>query len=255
MPPAGTVPVSILVITRNEEANIAECLASAAWAREIVVVDAESTDRTVELARASNAKVFVEPWRGYAGAKQFALDRCSEPWVLWLDADERVTPELAEEIATAVVKDEPLAAYRMGRRAYFLGKWIRHCGWYPAPVARLFRRDRARFGEERVHESLRVDGPIGRLRSDLLHFTDRTLDGYFEKFNRYTTLAAEDLASRGERASMSDLLLRAPFTFFRMYVLQLGVLDGYHGFLVSALSAAYVLVKYAKLRELARRRT
>jgi glycosyltransferase involved in cell wall biosynthesis len=247
-------PLSVLVITRNEENNIVDCLESVGWADDIVVVDAGSSDRTVELARRFTQKVFVTPWGGFSEAKEFALRQASNEWVLWLDADERVPPALGAEIRETLADGAPsYAGFRLARRAYFLGKWIRHCGWYPGYVLRLFRRDAGAFNRSRVHERLELRGPAGRLRNDLLHFTDETLYHYFSKFNTYTSLAAEDAHEAGRSSSAYDLLLRPPYLFFRMYLFRGGFLDGMHGLVLSLCSAGYVFVKYAKLNELGRR--
>lgn len=243
--------LSVIVITKNEERNIRECLESVGWANEIVVVDAGSSDKTVELAKALTPKVIVDPWKGYGAAKNEALTLCTSEWVLWLDADERVTPALAAEIKSVLDMDrKDVAGYEVPRAAYFLGKWIKHCGWYPGYVPRLCRRGAGRFTEAKVHERLEIDGEIGRLRSDLLHFTDPNLFHYFEKFNRYTSLAAEDLRAQRKGFRLSQLLLRPPWVFVRMYFLRRGFLDGIQGFILSLLSSCYVFVKYAKLWEL-----
>lgn len=242
--------LSVIVITHNEEPNITECLKSVAWANEILVVDANSTDRTVELAKQLGARVYVKEWLGFAAAKNFALEQATNDWVLWLDADERVPSELAKEIQD-ILQSKTVShnSFEIARRAYFLGKWVKHCGWYPGYVTRLFRRDSARFSNVRVHERLEIDGTTGRLKNDLIHYTDRNLFHYFEKFNRYTSLAVEDFWSSGKKFSLYDLLVRPPFTFFRMYLLRQGYLDGLHGFILCVLSAVYVFVKYAKLWE------
>ncbi len=249
--------VSVITITLNEERNIGACLESVRWADEVIVLDSGSTDRTVEIAKSFTDKVERVQWKGYGGTRNMGLDRATGEWVLWLDADERVTDELAAEIREILRADRPeedIAGYAVARRAYFLGRWIRHCGWYPSRVVRLFRRTSARFTENRVHEELRVDGRIEDSRGDLIHYTDPDLRHYFEKFNRYTTLAAEDLRSAGRKFSVFDLLVRPPFTFVKMYVLRLGVLDGMAGFVLCICSAAYVFTKYAKLWELTRNR-
>jgi hypothetical protein len=175
--------------------------------------------------------------------------------VLWLDADERVTPELAEEMQGVVRTDDPaVMGYTVARRAFFLGRWIKHCGWYPSRVSRLFRKGSARFNETRVHEQLIVNGRVVDLQHDLLHYTDPNLRHYFEKFNSYTSLAAEDMRTAGKSFLLYDLLVRPPFLFFKMYLLRLGFLDGLHGLIVCVLSSAYVFTKYAKLWELQSRR-
>ncbi len=245
--------LSVLIITHNEEENIRDCLESVRWAEEIVVVDAESRDRTVEIARRYTDKIWVRPWAGYAAAKNFALQQCTRPWVLWLDADERVPPELRLEILHTLEYPQH-AGYEIPRLAYFLGRWIHHGGWYPGYVLRLFRRDAARFNENRVHEGVQLEGSVGRLRHHLLHYTDRTLEHYLKKFNQYTSLAAEELADRGKRFRLIDLLLRPPYMFLRMYLLRAGFRDGLQGFLLAGFSAAYVFAKYAKLWELQQNR-
>jgi glycosyltransferase involved in cell wall biosynthesis len=241
--------VSALVITKNEAENIRDCLASLQWADEIIIVDAESTDDTVTQAREFTGKVFIRRWEGFSAAKNFALAQCTGDWVLWLDADERVTPELREEIFSALPNNPAAAGFEMPRLANFLGKWIHHGGWYPGYVLRLFRRGAGRFDDKPVHEGVQVDGKIARLKNHLLHYTDRNLQHYFEKFNRYTSLAAEELNQRGRRFHLWDLLLRPSWFFFRMYVLKAGFLDGLPGFILARLSAAYVFAKYAKLWE------
>lgn len=245
--------LSVIVITHNEERNIDACLASVRWADEIVVVDAQSSDRTVEIASKHTPHVHVKPWIGYAEAKNFALSRASSDWVLWLDADERVTPELAKEIQQVVRQNsgEP-AGYSFPRRAYFLGKWIKHCGWYPGRVVRLFRRGAGTFSDSMVHEHVILDGSVGKLTHDLLHYTDENLDRYFAKFNRYTTLAAEELVAKHRSFRLLDLLVRPPVFFFKMYVVRLGFLDGIPGLILCVLSSSYVFTKYAKLWERSR---
>jgi glycosyltransferase involved in cell wall biosynthesis len=245
--------LSVLVLTLNEERNIAACLESVRWADEIVVVDSGSSDRTTELARAFTEGVYQIEWRGYGATRNLALQKTSGEWILWLDADERVTPELAEEIRAIIDRPHvPESGFRVARRAYFLGRWIRHCGWYPGRVTRLFRRERGRFTESNVHERLLLDGPVSDTRHDLIHLTDPDLAHYFAKFNRYTTLAAQDLRNAGRTFSVGDLLGRPLFAFVKMYVLKRGFLDGMQGFILCVLSSAYVFTKYAKLWELER---
>ena len=242
--------LSVITITLNEEHNISECLKSVQWADELIVVDAQSSDKTVQIAQQYTGKVSITAWRGYGETKNFALEQATHEWVLWLDADERVTPELAYEIQEIVRRDSDTHnGYEVARRAYFLGKWIKHCGWYPGYVVSLFKKNAVKFNDSRVHESVKCEGSIGRLNNDMFHYTDDNLFHYFSKFNRYTSLAAEDLTQSGKNFSLYDLLVRPPFLFFKMYVVRLGFLDGMHGLILSLLSAAYVFTKYAKLWE------
>jgi glycosyltransferase involved in cell wall biosynthesis len=245
--------LTVITITLDEERNIAECLESVRWADQLVVIDSGSKDRTVELARQFTRDIYDIKWEGYGHARNFGLSYATGEWVLWLDADERVTSELAQEIQDLVRRDDTgYSGYSVARRAYFLGKWIKHCGWYPSRVVRLFRKGQGKFSETRVHERLELKGNIGLLQHDLLHFTDLNLQQYLSKFNKYTSLAAEDMAANGKRFRLQDLLIHPPFLFFKMYILRLGFLDGVHGFVLSVLSSAYVFSKYAKLWELTR---
>ncbi len=245
------VPVSVLVIARDEEVNIQDCLKSARWAEEVVLVDTGSTDATVERAQGLADRIERRPWEGYAATRQRALSDLRHPWVLWLDADERVTPELAAEIGE-VVRRGSAVAYEMPRMAWFLGRWIRHSGWYPGYVVRLFRKEAARFDDSLVHEGLRVNGPVGRLRHPLLHLTDPDLFHYMVKFNRYTRLAARQEKLRGRSFSLWKLLTHPPHTFIKMYLLRSGFRDGVQGWMLALLSSAYVFFKYAKLWEMER---
>jgi len=243
-------PVSVIIPARNEERNIGDCIAGVSWAAEIIVLDSGSRDRTREIAAAAGAIVIETEWVGYGRTKNIGLARASQEWILWLDADERVTPELGSEIRTLVgLPGRVPDSYEVARRAYFLGKWIRHCGWYPGYVVRLFRKKAGKFSEREVHEFVEAPPPHGRLRNDLLHYTDETLYHYLRKFNEYTTLAALDGEKGRKRAAVSDLLFRPPFMFLKMYIFRLGFLDGLHGLVLSLLSSAYVFVKYAKIAE------
>ncbi|MEW6686521.1 MAG: glycosyltransferase family 2 protein [Candidatus Edwardsbacteria bacterium] len=244
--------LSCLVITFNEEKNIVLCLESLAWADEIVVVDAFSEDETFELAKKFTPKVFKRKWEGYTEAKKFALTQTTGDWILWIDADERVTPVLSNEIKKAI-KDNSFDAYEMPRQAFFLGKWIKHCGWYPGYVIRLFKKDKARFTDSLVHEGVIISGKVDRLKEPLLHYAYDNLSQYFTKFNHYTTLAAEDYFRHHKRWHFYQLLFNPPAFFLRSYILKLGFLDGMHGLILCFLSAFSVFIKYAKLWERERR--
>jgi len=241
--------ISVIIITLNEERNIEECLESVKWADEIVIVDSHSSDQTREMAAKYTDKIFDVDWQGYAAAKNFAIEQTSSEWILWIDADERVTGGLRDEIQPIVQGTAVFNGYEIPRKAYFLGRWIKHCGWYPGYVLRLFKRGAATFNHSNVHEGLLFSGNRARLKNDILHYTDRNIEHYYHKFNRYTSLAIDDLIARNKKFTLSDLLFRPLFVFFKMYILKRGFLDGIQGFLLCVFSANYVFTKYAKLWE------
>ena len=246
--------LSVTVITLNEEDALRRCLESVAWADEIVVVDAESSDKTVEVARAFTDAVFVRPWRGFAAQKNFALDHASGDWVLSLDADEEVTPELRGEIVAVLERPaSDVAAYAVARRNIFWGAWVRHGGLYPDWQVRLLRRGRGRFGDVSVHESVRVDGTVVRLASPLLHRSYRDVADFLARADRYSSLAAADRLRHGPPVNAAELVLRPLGRFLGMYVLRAGFLDGWRGFLLAVLYAYYVFIRSAKVWEGARR--
>jgi glycosyltransferase involved in cell wall biosynthesis len=242
--------LSVTVITRDEAAHLDACLESVAWADEIVVVDAQSTDRTVEIAGKYTSRVFVRPWPGFAAQKNFALDQATSAWVLSLDADERVLPELRDEIRQVLEADGPLDGYYVPRRNLFLGRFIRHGGWFPDHQLRLFRRGAGRFRDVRVHEGVAVAGRVGHLRGPLLHLSYRSVADFVERADRYSTLAAQDLVEQGARVSWPDFLIRPAARFWSMYLWRGGFLDGPHGLLLALLYAYYVLLRTAKAWEL-----
>lgn len=242
--------LSVIIITFNEEDNIRECLESVKWADEIIVVDSYSTDSTVNIAREYTEKVFVEKWIGYSENKNLALKKTMHDWVLWIDADERVTDELALEIKKVILENPQQSGFEMARRAYFLGKWIAHCGWYPGYVLRLFRKQHAQFTDSKVHEGIVLEGERGRLKQDLLHYTDKDLDHYLWKFNRYTSYAAQELNEKGRSGGFFAILFRPLFAFVKMYFFKRGFLDGVEGFMLCLLSSGYVAMKYAKAWEI-----
>jgi len=249
---AGTLPLSLVVITRDAAKDLAECLASGAFASEIVVVDAGSRDDTVEIARRFGARVSVEPWRGFGPQKACAVGKAAHDWVLCLDADERVTPELAQAIGALFRGGTPpQPAYAVARRNRFLGRWLAHGEGYPDWNVRLFDRRRARWTDDPVHEHVVADGTVGRLAGDLLHASAESIEDYVAKQNRYTTLQAEAMHARGERAGLVRLALSPLARFLRFYVLKMGFLDGAAGFAHIAIGAFASFLKYAKLRALA----
>jgi glycosyltransferase involved in cell wall biosynthesis len=244
--------VTAIVITLNEAANVAAALASLSFADEIVVVDSRSTDDTVAIARRHTDKVIVRPWPGYAAQKNFAAEQASHDWILSIDADERVSAPLGEEIRRLL--DGPggptAAGYRMPRVTYHLGRWLRSTDWYPDYQLRLYDRRHASWVGRHVHESVRVDGPVGRLAGELLHCAYRDLSHHTQTMDRYTTLAARQMFEDGRRAGWWDLALHPPVAFLRNYVLRGGFRDGVPGLIVSAMNARYVGLKLAKLWEL-----
>jgi glycosyltransferase involved in cell wall biosynthesis len=255
--------LSVAIITLNEEANLARTLASVPFADEIIVVDSGSTDRTPEIAQSFNAKFFVEPWKGFAAQKNSAIDKCSSTWVLTLDADEELTPELQSELRALLQSESAVEAYRIPLRHIFLHRWIRHGGYYPDIKLRLFRRsDPAapspiRFSDRPVHESIQCTGSTGLLHSDLLHHGYPTLETYLEHMNRYSTLGAQLLfakekTSRNWPAFCTNVVLVPILTFLWNYIFRLGFLDGREGLLLHLYHSTYVSWKYAKAWNLAR---
>ena len=252
-PVCYTPPVpklSVTVITRNESANIAGALESVAWADEIVVVDSESTDDTVSQAKRFTDRVVVRPWAGYAAQKNFAASLAAHDWILSLDADERVTPALAGDVRATLAADPPYAGYRIPRVAHHLGRWIRTTDWYPDDQLRLYDRRKAQWKGEYVHESVRVDGRVGRLPHELQHYPYRDVTDHLETIDRYTTLAARDMQARGRRAGILQIAGHPPFAFLRNYVLRGGIRDGVPGLIISTLNAYYVFLKFSKLWQL-----
>jgi len=246
--------LSVVIIARNEETSLPRCLESVRWADEIIVGDSGSGDRTMEVARDLGAKVYSYEWCGFGPAKQGAIDQAEGEWILSLDADEEVTPELATEIRVALGRNDHMVGYYLPRRTEFLGRWMLHGGWYPDYVLRLFRKNCGAFTPAMVHEAVRVDGPTARLKNDLLHYSYPTLDRYLEKFNRYTTLAANEAFAKGQRVGPVVLVLNPIAKFVKQYFLKGGFLDGSKGLLLAILSSGYVSIKYAKLRELWRQK-
>jgi len=249
--------LSVAIITLNEEKNIARTLSSVQFAEEIIVVDSGSTDRTIEIARSLSARVISEPWRGFAAQKNFAIEQCQGTWVLSLDADEELTPELQTEIQALIRDTPPADAYMLRRRNLFLNRWIRFGGYYPDPKLRLFRRHAAnfappaRFTERPVHETVTVDGNIETLRNDLVHHAYPTIESYIEHMDRYSTLGAQIVLARGKTSHsllgfIHHILLIPAFTFLWNYVFRLGFLDGREGFLLHLYHSTYTSWKYAK---------
>jgi glycosyltransferase involved in cell wall biosynthesis len=249
------VPLSAVVITHNEEKKLPQALESVAFCDEIVVVDSGSSDRTRERARAAGARVILnEPWPGFAAQRNVAVDAAEHDWVLALDADERVTGPLRQEIQDHRACGFECAGYRIPRVAFYLGCWVRATDWYPDPQVRLFDRTRARWEGAHVHESVRVRGKVGRLRSDMEHHPYADIGDHMKKIDRYTTLWAQQAFEAGRRTSIPEMVGNGLWTFLRNYVLKRGFVLGSAGFTISVLNSYYTYTKLAKLQELARTR-
>jgi glycosyltransferase involved in cell wall biosynthesis len=242
--------VSVTIITLNEAEHIGAAIDSASWADEILLVDSGSTDGTIDIARARGVTVLCRTWSGYVDQKNFAAERASHDWIFSLDADERISPALAQEIRSVVAADPPLHGYRMARVTHHLGRWIRTTDFYPDYQTRLYDRRSARWRGKYVHESLAVDGAIGHLRHELEHYSYRDIRDHLNRINDYTTLAARQMHEGGRRAGPFDLLVHPPAAFLRNYVLRRGFLDGTTGLTISAINAYAVFLKFAKLWEL-----
>jgi len=243
------VALSVVLITQNAAAQLADCLASVAFADEVLVVDSNSSDGTAELAARYGARVLQKEWLGFGRQKQFAVAQAANDWVLCLDADERVSAELAASVVRAL--QTPAApVYRMARRNRFLGRWLRHGEGYPDWSPRLFDRRQAHWSDDAVHEKVLYAGVAGTLSGDLLHESAEDIGRYLEKQNRYTTLAAEELYRRGRRTGFIQLALSPIARFVKFYLLRLGFLDGMPGLVHISVGCMNSFMKYAKLAEL-----
>jgi glycosyltransferase involved in cell wall biosynthesis len=246
--------LSVTVITRNSEAVIGRCLESVAWADEIVVVDSGSTDRTLEICREHSAKVQQTPdWPGFGPQKNRALELASGTWVLSLDSDEWITPELRTEIERTIAAPGGMAAFMVPRSSSFCGRFMRHSGWWPDYVVRLFRRGAARFSDDLVHERLIVDGMTAKLRAPILHEAGRDLHEMVAKVNNYSTAGAAMRHREGQRGSLTAAILHGLWAFLRTYFFRLGFLDGREGFMLAVINAENSYYRYAKLMLLAER--
>jgi glycosyltransferase involved in cell wall biosynthesis len=242
--------LSVVIITLNEEKNIVRCLKSLRFKvkPEILVVDAESRDRTVATARKLGAKVLVRKWKGYADQKNWAFGKVHGDWILSLDADEELTPELAGEIEKTMTEAPSVVdGFFIKRRAFFLGKWIRHCGWWPDTQLRLIRRGRGQFSNRPVHEGLEVKGQTQTLQASMNHYTYDSIAQYLEKMERYSDLFVQSAPAKKRNFWLAYLLFQPSWVFLRMYLFKLGFLDGWRGLQVCWLSSYHEYVKYAKL--------
>ena len=243
--------LSVAIITKNEKENIRQCLQSISFAGQIVIVDSGSTDNTLEIAAEFGCEIYSEAWRGFGPQKQSAIDKCSQPWILVLDADERIPPDTANIIKKIVtdsnVKD---AGFSFPRKNYFQGRWIKHAGWWPDRIVRLFRKEAGRITTAMVHESVEVQGMIGVLDVPIEHYTESSLSKIIQKIDKYSTLGAQEAFKDGKHSSVFSAFMRAFFTFNQDYFLRLGILDGRQGLTLAVTDAVNKFFKYAKLSEL-----
>jgi glycosyltransferase involved in cell wall biosynthesis len=240
--------LSVIIITKNEATNIRACLESVAWSDEIIVVDSGSSDGTAEICKSLGAQVYTHDWPGFGAQKNRALGYATHGWVFSIDADERVTPELRTAIE-AVLRDEPdaCAAYRISRLSSYCGRFMRHSGWYPDPIARLFKRDAARFSDDLVHEKLQVEGQIGQLDGELLHYAFTDAEEVLQKVNHYSSAGAAMMQRRDRQATLTGAVLRGLWSFIRTYFLRAGFLDGREGFMLAVSNAEGTYYRYIKL--------
>jgi glycosyltransferase involved in cell wall biosynthesis len=245
---------SVYVIAYNDAPNMRACLESVRWADELIVVDSHSTDGTEAIAREFTDRIYQVDFAGFGALRNRALSYCTHEWVFSLDSDERMTPELREEVERLLNGEPGADAYFVPRKNYFLGRWIRHCGWYPDyRQPQLFRRSRFRYRDELVHEGFECDGPVGRLSQPVLQYPFRDIDHYIAKQDRYSDLMARRMAEQGRRFAAHQLVTHPLGAFLKMYLQRRGFLDGMPGLILSGLYAYYTFIKYAKLWELTRK--
>jgi|SaaInlV_200m_DNA_6_1039755.scaffolds.fasta_scaffold05716_4 glycosyltransferase involved in cell wall biosynthesis len=242
--------LSVIIITKNEQDNIKNCLESVKWADEIIVVDSGSTDRTEEICRKYTDKFYVKDWPGFGIQKQRALDLASHDWALSIDADERIMPELRDEIISKITQNSNISGYLIPRLSNYLGKDIRHSGWYPDYILRLVKKQEAYFTKDIVHEKMVVKGSIKKLSNHFLHYPYKDITHHMKKLNDYSSLSAEKMFSNGKRISWPMIFLKALYGFIRAYILRRGFLDGWQGVVVSISTTISVYYKYLKLKEL-----
>ncbi|MGB9715355.1 MAG: glycosyltransferase family 2 protein [Thermodesulfovibrionales bacterium] len=242
------IPVSIVIVTKDEELNIQDTLDSVKYFSEIIVVDSFSSDHTVDICKKYTDKVFQEEWEGYANQKQKGIDRASLPWVLIIDADERLTPELCKEISSAI-ENKKYDGFYIPRKNFFLGKWIRHGGWWPDYTLRLFRKDMAFMQKREVHEKVIVRGTTGYLKNPMEHYTSRSISEFISKLENYSTLSAKEMSQRNFKPGILSLTIRPFYTFFNMFFIKRGFLDGRYGLILSLLYSYYTFSKYSKIWE------
>ena len=241
--------LSVAIITYNEEGNIERALSSVDFADEIIIVDSFSTDNTVEICKKFTDKIHPREFAGHVDQKNFALSLAENDWVLSIDADEVVTDKLKDEIINILGGVDLKQGYKLPRRAFYLGRWIKHSGWYPDYKVRLVNKDHAKWGGIDPHDKLEVDDVVGRLKGELLHYTYKDLAHHFQVINKYTTIASKRLYENGKKAHVTDIVIRPVFLFIKKFIIKLGFLDGLAGFIIAVSTAFYTFSKYLKLYE------
>lgn len=241
--------LAVTIICKNEEENIRECLESVKWADEIIIVDSFSSDKTVEIAKEYTDNIYLEEWKGFAKQREFALSKVSEKWVFPLDADERCSPELKDEILSVINANKNISGYRIPRKSFFLGKWVKHCGWYPGYQTRLFLKNKASVADRLVHEGYEIEGEMGFLKNDLLHYTVNSISDYTSRINHYSSLQAVEKSEK-KKIKLYDILLRPFAAFFQSYILKKGFLDGIYGLMVTNFDIITNMLTYMKAWEM-----
>lgn len=242
--------LSVTIITRNEEKNIARCLESVKWADEIIILDTHSTDRTVEICRQFTDKVFSVDWNGYGKQKNLCADRASNNWILNIDADEEIIAEGAKEIQSVLCSESKHPLYKIPRKNYFAQRWVRYGGWYPDRTARLYDKTQVSFTESQVHEKLVPEDNLGDLQTPIRHYSFSDMEDYVQRQNRYSTLYAREKVGQGFRAGWLHVVLRPPAAFIKKYFFQMGFRDGFLGLFLALAFAFYTFLKYAKTRSI-----
>jgi glycosyltransferase involved in cell wall biosynthesis len=245
------IPLSVAIITKNEEENICACLQSVEFARQMIIVDSGSADATLNIANQFDCEIYNEAWHGFGPQKQAAIDKCSQPWILVLDADERI-PLGTADIIKKIVTDPNIgeAGFSFPRKNFFQGRWIKHAGWWPDRIIRLFRKETGRMTSAKVHEAVEVKGIVGELNVPIEHYTESSFSKIIQKIDKYSTLGAQEAFKDGKRSSVFSAFMRAFFTFNQDYFLRLGILDGRQGLTLAVTDAVNKFFKYAKLSEL-----
>jgi len=241
--------ISAIIITYNEESNIEECLKSISWVDEIVIVDSGSTDNTEQICKKYTKSFYFQEWFGYGPQKQFALGLAKNQWILSIDADERVTPELRNDLENILKNEDTISGYFIPRENYYLGKKIKYCGWYPDYTLRFAKRDKASFDNNLVHEKLLVDGSTAKLFTNMTHYPFKSIAQQLLKLNKYSTISADGMFNQNKSIPWIILFMKPIFTFFKIFILRFGFLDGWRGLIISLAASSSTYYKYLKLKE------